>query len=362
MKKISYLELGSLIIIELVTMLAGINMTILKNGAGVNSWLSAIIAYILGFIPILFIIYIASYKPNLPLNEKINTLFGNKLGFVINILFSIILLFIGITILYNINNFILSQLLNRTPFIINYILLIALVIYNANKGITTISRTSLILLCLNLFLFFINIFALIRHIDITNFFPLLKEDTNNILKTSLNIASIKTLPLLTILTIPKNRITNTQKYNKTIIISYIISTIISLLLVFVTFGTLGINLIKTFVYPEYIVLRKIKLLGFLERIENIVSLQWIIGSFVYLTIIVYTISKSIPTKSLKSHKYINLIIGILLITLTMLIFKNNTIYDNYIIKIFPYIVSSISIIYILLLIKIYFSKKNKHQF
>ena len=30
MKKISYLELGSLIIIELVTMLAGINMTILN--------------------------------------------------------------------------------------------------------------------------------------------------------------------------------------------------------------------------------------------------------------------------------------------------------------------------------------------
>lgn len=358
MKKISYLELASLIIIEVVTMFSGISITILKEGADLNSWLSAFIAYIIGFIPIFLIIYFANYKTDLKLNEKINTLFGKKIGFIFNIILSLYLITIGITLLYNINNFILSQLLNRTPFIISCLLLMTLIIYNANKGINVISKTSLILLCLNLGLFLINIFTLIQHIDITNFMPILKENTQNILPTSLKIASIKTLPLLTILTIPKDKITNPKKYNKTIIISYIIAIIISLSLVIVTFGVLGINLVKTFEYPEYVVLRKIKLLGFLERIENIISLQWIIGTFVYLTIIVYAISKSIPLKSKKSHKYINIIIGIILTTLTILIFKNNTIYDTYIIKIFPYIISSLFIIYIILFIKLLLSNKQ----
>lgn len=358
MKKISNLELGSLVIIEVVTMFAGINMTILKEGAGLNSWLSALISYIIGFIPVLLVLYLANYKPNLRLDKKINSLFGNILGFIINIILSLFLITIGITIFYNINNFILSQLLNRTPFLVSCLLLMISIVYNVNKAINVISKTSLILLTLNLGLFLINIFALIQHVDLNNFLPLLKENTNSILPTSIKIACTKSLPLLTILTIPKDKITNPDKYNKTVIISYIIATVISFLLVFVTCGVLGINLVKAFEYPEYIVLRKITLLGFLERIENIISFQWIIGSFVYLTIIMYNISISIPFKSVKAHKIINTIIGIILIALTMLIFKNNTIYDTYIIKVFPYIIAGMSIIYIILLIKILLSKKQ----
>ena len=73
MKKISYLELASLVIIQTVTTFFGISISILKENAGVNSWLSALISYIIGFIPLLIIIYISSYKTNLPLNKKINS-------------------------------------------------------------------------------------------------------------------------------------------------------------------------------------------------------------------------------------------------------------------------------------------------
>lgn len=361
MKKISTLELGSIIIIELVTMFSGINMSILKEGAGINSWIAALLSYILGFILLLLIIYFSNYYPDLQLHQKINHLFGKIIGFIINIILSIFLLVIGITILYNINNFILSQLLNKTPFIISCLLLMTLIIYNTNKGLNVITKTSYILLSLNIVLFLINIFALIRHVDITNFLPLFKIDIENILPTTLKITSTKVLPLITILIIPKNKLTNPKYYNKTIIISYIIATTISLLLVFVTFGVLGVDLVKAFEYPEYIVLRKINLFGFLERIENIISLQWIIGSFSYLSLIIYTISKSIPLKSKKAHTYINIIIGIILISLTLLIFKNNTIYDTYILNLFPYITGGIIIIYILMFTKIILSKNKLKQ-
>lgn len=358
MKKISCLEFSSLIIVEVVTMLAGINMTILKEDAGINSWISALIAYIIGFIPILLVIYISNYRQDLNLHQKINNLYGKFIGLIINTILSLLLLILAITILYNINNFILSQLLSRTPFIVSSTLFMLLIIYNVNKGINVISKTSLLLLILNLVLFTINILSLSTQIDITNFLPLLKENTQNILPTSLKIASINILPLITILMIPKDRLTIPKKYNKTIIISYIIGIIISFSLVIVTFGVLGINLVNAFEYPAYIVLRKIKLLGFLERIENIVSLQWIIGSFIYLSIIIYTLSKSIPLKSKKSHKYINIIIGVLLIFLTTYIFKDNTIFDTYVVKLFPYIMGTFIIIYILIIIKILLSKKQ----
>ena len=356
MKKTSYLELASLVIIQTVTTFFGISVSILKEGSGVNSWLAALISYAIGVIPLLMIIYISKYKPNLKLNEKINSLFGKKLGFIINIIFSLLLISLGITLLYNINNFILSQFLYRTPFLVTCTLLIILIIYCSNKGINTISKLSLLLLIINIILYTINIFSLIQHIDIYNFMPILKENTNNIFNTALKISSINYLPLLTILIIPKEKLTVPSKYNKTIIISYIIGAIISFGLVITTFGVLGIDLVNAFEYSEYIVLRKVKLLGFLERIENIISLQWIIGSFVYLTIITYTISKSIPFKSIKAHKRTNTVIGILLIILTTYIFSDNTIFDYYVKNIFPYIMSGIILIYIVIIIKIPMTK------
>ena len=76
MKKISTFELASIIIVQVVTMFSGINITILKEGSGINSWLSIIITYILGIIPILLILYISNYKKDLNLFQKTKSLFG----------------------------------------------------------------------------------------------------------------------------------------------------------------------------------------------------------------------------------------------------------------------------------------------
>lgn len=355
MKKINTLELASIIIIQTVTPFFGICFSVLKENTGTNLWLSAIISYILGFIPILLILFISNYEPNLTLKEKITKLYGKHIGSIINIFLSIILVVLSITILYNINNFILSQFLYRTPFIISAILLMIVIIYCANKGINIIFKMGYLLLIINLLLYLINIFSLTEHIDISNFFPILKENTNNIFSTSLKILCINYLPLLCILTVPKNKLTIPKNYNKTIIISYIIGILITFGLIIVTFGVLGENLVNTFEYAEYIVLRKITLFGFLERIENIISLQWISGSFIYITLLIHTIKENIIIKNY--HKTTNTIIGILLIILTLLIFKNNIIFDTYIKNILPYIIASLLLVYIIIIIKISISKK-----
>ncbi len=358
MKKVSTLELASLILIEIISLNSGINLTILKESVGINSWIAIILSYIIGFIPVLLILYISNYKKDLPLHEKITNLFGKFFGTIINIFIALILFALAVTILFNVNSFTTSQFLYRTPIIISTILLVLLSVYNSTKEINVISKVCQILMCINFTLFIISFFSLVKETNLDNFLPLLKDDTNKIFITSLKIASINTLPLLTILTIPKNKLTVPEKYNKTVILSYILGSIISLLITVGTFGVLGIYLVNTFEYPEYMVLKKVKLFGFLERIENIVSIQWIIGSYVYLTILIYYISKTIKTKSKKIFKFINVGIGILLIITIKLLFKNNTIFNNYITNIFPYIISPLILIYLILTIKIFINKRK----
>ena len=138
--------------------------------------------------------------------------------------------------------------------------------------------------------------------------------------------------------------------------------IISLFTTLMTLSILGIHLTKAYEFSEYMVLKKIKLLGFLERTENITSTIWISETYIYLTLIIYNITKNI-TESKKVFKTVSILTGILLVIITKTVFKNTTIYNNYIKNIFIYITSPIFIIYIItalsILIRKYLKAKQK---
>jgi len=373
MKKISYLELSSIVLTVIISFNLGINLYILKNNTGINSWISIIIAYLIGIIPLTLTIYISNYHPSLTIYEKNITLFGKTIGSIINIIISFILFVIAITILYNLISFITTQFLYHTPMLISAILLVALATYAATKEINVISHVSLILITINLIIFIISTLSLTKEIHLDYLLPILKTDQNNLIPTSLKIAIINTLPLLIILIIPKANITNQKKYSKSIIISYIIGMLISFIITTGTISTLGIYLTKTFEYAEYIVLKKIKLFGFLERIENISSIQWITESFIYLTLIIYSIAKSITHKKddikeeLNYHKvdnakkkfiYTCIITGIIIIITNNYLFTSITKFNNYLETAFIYIVSLLIPIYLIISIKIMFKKSN----
>lgn len=358
MKKINYLELAAIFLSLLITFNTGINSYILKNDTGTNAWLAVIIAYLIGTIPLMLTIYIANYKPELNIFEKNRNLFKNTLGNIINLIICIILFIIASTILYNIINFITTQFLYHTPIIVSSILIIILSIYCANKNINVIAHVSLILMVLNGIMFIISNLSLINEIKLDNLLPFFKINTNNFLTATLKLTIINTLPMISILIIPKNKITNNQKYKNTLIWTYIISFFISLITITNTISILGIYLTKIFTYSEYMVLKKIKLFGFLERSENIIAMKWITETYIYITLIIYIISKQISPNNEKKFTYSNIIIGILLV-LTKYLFKNETVFYNYINNYFIIIVSILLPIYFIISIKIYKERKIK---
>lgn len=355
MKKINTLGLSSIMVFMMVNMYSGINLTLIKNTTGINALLAVLLSNIIGLIPLLLFFYISKYKSDLPLNSKINSLF-KKTGQIINLLLSLIILTIGITILYNTTNFISSQLLFRTPMLLISIIIIAIAIYHNTKGITSITRVSLILLILNIVLFILSFFSLIPDIKIDNFLPFLKEDTQNIFLNALKLTSINILPIITILIIPKENTNNPKKYTKNIVTAYLTSCLITLLVIIETYGILGNSLIKIYEYPEYIVLNKVILFDFLERIENIISNYWLIGGYIYITIIIYYISSSSSLSKKVNKLFLNIAIGIIIIVLSTIIFKNNTIFYHYIKNIYPYITLSLFLFYLIISLKIFFDK------
>lgn len=338
-------------------MYTGINLNIIKNSSGVNSWLSVLLSYFISIIPLLLYLYISKYEKTLPLNEKIKKLFPHT-HYILNTILNLIIITIGITIIYNVSNFITSQLLYRTPQLIISILLIALSTYNVLKGINTITRVSLIMTSFNIILFLISFFTLIKHVNLDNFLPFLKNDTAHLFTNTLKLTSINTLPLILLLKIPKSNINNPNNYNKSIIISFIISSTISFLTFITVYGVLGIHLVNIFEYPEYIVLKKIVLFGFLERIENIICNQWLVGNYIYLTLIIYYLSTSSCISKKINNKFLSPLFGAIIFLLSTNLFKSNTIFNYYIKNYLPYITSLLLIFYIIIPIKIFITQKS----
>ncbi|MDO5569597.1 MAG: GerAB/ArcD/ProY family transporter [bacterium] len=284
-------------------------------------------------------------------------LFGKIIGTILNYIIAIIFLIISISSMYNLINFIVSQFLAETPILIIGILFSIVIFYAVYKGFEVISRISIIFFVINLTLFIIAISGLISEIDISNIKPILEYGLKNPFISSLQICSINLLPVFLLLIFKRNDIIDKEKYNKYLFIYMIICNILLLSFIGVTTLILGNNLISAYQYPEFIVLKKVKLFGFLDRIENVVSIQWILGLFMSLVLTTYYITTTIHHNKKNKKTTISIIIIIILLT-SIYAFKNNTIFNYYSYHYYPYITGSLFIIFLIVLIRCFIHKKR----
>lgn len=357
--KINYLQFSTLFIIGIFTSFLGVSFVGLMKTAKIDSWISIIIAGIVGCIFIGLFIYIFNYEPSLPLNEKIKKLFGKKIGFMINAIIFLIMLMTGINMMYNLINFIVSQFLSETSFFLIGILFSFIIIYINIKGIETLSRTSLILLTINLILYVTSSVGLIPSVEIENFKPILSTGVPDVIIGALIVVSLNILPTISLLIIPKDQIVKKEKYKKFFWISYAIVFILMLLSVVTVIGNLGIELTSVYQYPEYIMLKRVNIFSFLDRIENFIVIQWIFGLFTTISFIVYFLTNTIKTNH--KSKVLPIIITLIILYAALNLFPTNTSFNHYSYYVAPYIRGALVIFFLLIPLAILFKKRSQSK-
>lgn len=352
--KISSFQYSILIMFLILSSFSGIGFHNIIKISKVDSYLSIIISYFLGLIILGITIYIQNYEPDKNIHEKINHLFGKILGFIINMIVDIIVLIISIVLLYGICNFIVSQYLSETPILIIALMLAIVIIYTVYKGLETILRSNIIFLVIALTLSALSFVSLFPQIDTNNLLPFLENGLKSPIVAALSITLTNVIPIVVLLTIPRNRIINYPKLSKNLFITYTASYVIMFLITIKTISVLGINLTSIYQHPEYIVLKKISILNFFDKIENIIFIKWILSSFSSLTILIYFLCNSL--KKDKNTMILPTIVMTIIITISHLYIKNNTIFTNFIENIYPYTNSMLLIIIIVMFINIFLRK------
>lgn len=345
-KKISSIQVGAIFILITIAAFSGIGIFSIVKASGIDAYLSVLIAGVIGIIYLLVYFYIVGYEPDLMLSEKICKLFGNKVGNGLNIVIAILVLILGINIMFNLANFIVSQFLPETPNYVVGILFAIVVIYVNIKGIETLARTSFILAILSMILFGVTAFGLSATFETSNLLPFLENGIGRPFHGAFYILSLNLGSIFNLLIIPKSQLVDSKKLKRVMTISYIISILALFTIVILTLGNLGIYLASIYQYPEYIVLKRIKIFNFIDRIENILTIQFIFSMFASMCFGVYCV-----TNLLKPRNKIRILpafITVLILLVSTFAFKNNTIFNNYTYHIVPFIrLSFVGIIFII---------------
>ena len=361
-KKIHLLEYNSLSYFLVRSTFVGISLNNLLTISKQDSWLAIIIAFIIGFIPLGIFYLIINNNSKENIIDFIKNNCGNLIGTIINIIITIFVFIFSALLLWNLVNFISSQYLYKTPNLAILLTFIVTIYYLSSKSINVIGRTSLILFYISISLFIFSFIGLFFNLDISNIKPTFEFGILPIFKGSFNYISYNVLSLFLLLIIPKDNINTTNKHLiKNTIIVYFITTLGLFFVTFFLLSTYGISFSQILQYPSYHILKRISILSFIERVESILSIQWILDLFMVIVIGIYFVKTSIrQTFKISNYKFITFILIILLIPITTNLFKNNTIGNIVVLKIFPFFnYLFFLIIPTIILIYVKIRKKNK---
>lgn len=324
----------------------GFGVSLLFLEASKDCYIGATIGLLLGLLINIGLINIINKKENRTLKEIFNS--HKIIGMLTRILLFLasFLILIYILVIYKI--FVTSFLLVNTPPLYVTIPFVAIGAYCAFKGLKVISRVSGTLLPLSVVLSLLTFISLIGYSEITNFLPILTAPPKSLFSSIITFAGISTFP--NILTLHFNN--NPKGYNKMYILA---SLIIILTLGFVT-GVFGEALVKIFRFPEYMVLKQLKVLNFIEKVENILSITWAFDLFITLSMAIYSMRELIPEKK---NKWVMSVILILVLYIIEKGFDFNYINEIKLYYLLPYIAIILPITIMLLMF--YLVRKRKKE-
>lgn len=247
----------------------GIAFSLLFNQCGSDAIISCVLGSILGC-ALIFLINKMQFNEN---NYKI-----------IQLIIYIYFLLLSIMIL---ESFISSFFLKSTPKIIIIAPSLLLCLYTSFKKMDTIKRSTFLLVFLGITIFLIAAISLGSFFTISNITPLFTSKVSSIFKSSIIFASLSACPHILL----KEENIPIKKHIKYYLVSCLVHTLVCICIL----GTLTPNVAKIYSFPEYMVLKRIKIFSFIENIENILTAIWYIDLFVFITLIlkrIYNILKN----------------------------------------------------------------------
>jgi spore germination protein KB len=320
--RISLLQFGIMIFMftigSAVLLLPSIEASVSKQDA----WIAVLLSIIIQAAFVWLWTRLAGIYPNKSLIQYCELIVGKWLGKIIGIFYISFFLYLSALVLRNLGDFITTNILIETPLEFIHIIFMLPVVYGVYLGLEVIARASEILFPWIVLLFTITILLLIKVIDLSKLLPILSEDWHHPIKGLYPLLGFPISEVVVFLTIMPF-IAHPNYIKKYFYVSLILTAIFASFVIAVTISVLGVDLTARSNFSVFDLAKEIKIGNFLNRVEILVGGIWIMTIFVKLCVCFYAANLATAHLfNLKSYRITILPYAILVIALSIIVYKN----------------------------------------
>lgn len=212
-----------------------------------------------------------------------------KKGSINNILSVIIA--IGVLLINTLSNTVLTStyLLYSTPSIFIVLVFVSTLLYVCKYKNSIIGRISEVFIVVSFIEILFAIIGLIPYIELSNMLPMFSTKYISIIKGIIVFTGASLLPNLLLLNYKGN-----LKF-KDIQYGYLIGSILMILVLFLIISIYGSEFASITRFPEFMILKKIDIMGYFNNVENILVTEWMINILICALVCVRTIKDRCPT-------------------------------------------------------------------
>lgn len=294
-----------------------------------DAWISAIIATVIAIGLAWWYDRVYQLDKSKDLMEYFELAFGKWIGKGVSLLFLTLPLVLSILLLWNIGDFMITEILPDTPIQAIFIMFIYVVIYGVRKGLEVLARSSEIFFPWIIGLAIIMIVLLIPQFDLKNIFPIYIEGgIKPILAGTYQMVGFPFLEMVIFLMILPHR-NQDGSVNKGFFFGIVTGGIILAIFTLICILVIGVEMSMRSTFPIYMLCRKINIGHFLERIEIIIAIIWFLSIYFKLAINFYVLAAGLKKIfSLNSYLPLTYPLGIFIISLTLITIPNSIMVIN----------------------------------
>lgn len=313
--------------------------SITAGAAGTDSWISVIIAALVGIVIISVVVTLGKKFPGKTIVEYGEIIAGKFIGKIVGFIFFWFFLYLTAITTREFASMTLATTLPEVPLEVLVITFLFLVVYTVNIGLEVIARATVVV-------FFVITFSVIAitllsvgDMDFTNILPVLSKGFIPPLKGALSPSGwIGETVCLGFLLPYMNKAEKGMKVGITAVSILVGFFLVADILSIVVFGAAQTAAMQ---FPTYMISQYISVQSVIERTEIINTIVLLVGSFAKLSLYLYvTVLACTQWLGLKDYRSITFPMGIIVGALSIVAFKSSPELSNFLTKVWgPYSLS-----------------------
>lgn len=230
-----------------------------------------------------------------------------------------------------------TYLLYNTPTLLIVLMFFLVLLYASNKEFNVIGRVTTVFIVVSVIEILLAILGLVNLIEIDNMLPMFTTKYMDVIKGILVFCGASVLPNILLINYKGD-----LKY-RDVCYGYVIGSMLMILVMFLIVSIYGSEFASITRFPEFLILKKIDLLGYFSNVENVLVTEWMFNIL---------FSALVCMKVIKDNLSIKGFIGIVvLIIVGSEMFLNRSYVNVLLVKQYFYYVSFILVIFSLLMKK-----------